>query len=120
MESLITLPPTPLPADCLEEIFNELLTDKKTLFSCLLVNRLWCETVVDKLWQQPFRLLYLCRYNKLHKDCGCTCINRQKQAVTLIEVILEVLLSIENFKRRKPEPEGTLVLGTLFNYPKFI
>src|ERR671926_376504 len=39
-----------LPADCLHEIFEYLEDDKLTLFSCLLVNRLWCELSVRFLW----------------------------------------------------------------------
>src|ERR1044072_3387145 len=39
-----------LPADCLNEIFEYLETDKVTLHSCLLVNRLWCQVSVRILW----------------------------------------------------------------------
>ena len=35
-----------LPVDCLNEIFEYLEDDADTLRSCLLVNRLWCETSV--------------------------------------------------------------------------
>ena len=38
-----------LHADCLNEIF-ESLEDKVDLYSCLLVNRLWCEVSVRILW----------------------------------------------------------------------
>src|SRR6266542_1213617 len=41
--------PRQLPADCLNEIF-ESLEDKVDLYSCLLVNRLWCEVSVRILW----------------------------------------------------------------------
>src|ERR1044071_7229567 len=37
-----------LPADCLNEIFEYL--EDKDLHSCLLVNRLWCEVSVRRLW----------------------------------------------------------------------
>src|ERR1044071_10476406 len=43
--------PRQLPADCLNEIFEYLENDKATLFSCLLVNRLWCEISVRILWR---------------------------------------------------------------------
>ena len=39
-----------LPVDCLNEIFECLEEDKVTLYSCLLVNRLWCEVSVRILW----------------------------------------------------------------------
>src|SRR5438034_4683980 len=40
-----------LPADCINEIFEYLDDDKITLYSCLLVNRLWCEVSVRILWR---------------------------------------------------------------------
>jgi|ERR1051325_5446302 hypothetical protein len=44
-----------LPADCLNEIFEYLKHVKHgsvTLYSCLLVNRLWCEVAVRLLWKE--------------------------------------------------------------------
>ncbi|PKB98975.1 hypothetical protein RhiirA5_430490 [Rhizophagus irregularis] len=38
-----------LPADCLNEIIEYLKDDKIILCSCLLVNRLWCETSVIQI-----------------------------------------------------------------------
>src|SRR3954447_8630642 len=43
--------PCPLPADCLNEIFEILQNDKFTLHSCLLVNRIWCKISVRILWR---------------------------------------------------------------------
>jgi hypothetical protein len=36
-------------------IFEELQDDSRSLFSCLMVNKLWCETVVPILWRNPWR-----------------------------------------------------------------
>src|SRR5688572_11638434 len=44
-----------LPVDCLNEIFEYLEEDKTSLHSCLLVNRLWCEVVVEILWRNIFQ-----------------------------------------------------------------
>src|SRR3954466_12285276 len=41
-------------ANVLFLIFKELKYDKSSLFSCLLVNRTWCETVVPILWRNPW------------------------------------------------------------------
>ncbi|RIA86772.1 hypothetical protein C1645_828769 [Glomus cerebriforme] len=41
-----------LTFDCLKEIFEFLEKDKATLFSCLLVNRIWCGISVIILWRQ--------------------------------------------------------------------
>src|SRR6266496_5407699 len=40
-----------LPADCLNEIFEYLEEDEVTLYSCLLVNHLWCEVSVRIFWR---------------------------------------------------------------------
>ncbi|RIA92186.1 hypothetical protein C1645_820979 [Glomus cerebriforme] len=40
-----------LPIDCFNEIFECLEEDKVTLYSCLLVNRLWCRISVKILWR---------------------------------------------------------------------
>ncbi|GBB91188.1 hypothetical protein RclHR1_18350002 [Rhizophagus clarus] len=40
-----------LPIDCLNEIFEYLEEDSHTLYSCLLVNHLWCEISVRILWR---------------------------------------------------------------------
>jgi hypothetical protein len=43
--------------DCLSLIIKELCDDISSLYSCLLVNRLWCETVVPVLWKDPWKFL---------------------------------------------------------------
>ncbi|RIA79554.1 hypothetical protein C1645_63245 [Glomus cerebriforme] len=44
-----------LNKDILFLLFEELQADSKSLFSCLLVNRLWCETGIPILWRNPWR-----------------------------------------------------------------
>src|SRR5438105_1207395 len=55
-----------LPADCLNEIFENLKEDKITLHSCLLVNRLWCEVSVRILWRDILNFIYSTPYE--HKQ----------------------------------------------------
>ncbi|EXX53402.1 uncharacterized protein OCT59_012724 [Rhizophagus irregularis] len=43
-----------LNKDILFLLFEELRDDSKSLFSCLMVNRLWCETVIPVLWRNPW------------------------------------------------------------------
>ncbi|GBB87417.1 hypothetical protein RclHR1_01390007 [Rhizophagus clarus] len=45
---------TKLNKDILFYIFEELQNDSKSLFSCLMVNRLWCETTIPILWKNPW------------------------------------------------------------------
>ena len=46
--------------DILFLLLGELQNDSRSLFSCLLVNTFWCETVVPILWRNPWR--YNTRY----------------------------------------------------------
>src|SRR6266498_1603120 len=41
-----------LPTDCLNEIFEHLEDDRFTLYSCILVNRFWCEVSVRIFWRE--------------------------------------------------------------------
>ncbi|CAB4442404.1 unnamed protein product [Rhizophagus irregularis] len=43
-----------LNKDILFLIFEELQDDSKSLFSSLMVNRIWCETVIPILWRDPW------------------------------------------------------------------
>src|SRR6185437_6463110 len=47
-----------LNKDILFLLFEELQDDSKSLFSCLLVDRHWCETVVPILWRNPWCYYY--------------------------------------------------------------
>src|SRR2546430_1916226 len=51
--------------DVLFLIFKELKDDKKSLYSCLLVNRTWCITAVPILWKNPETYDELLSMNKL-------------------------------------------------------
>src|SRR5688572_23818505 len=44
-----------LNKDILFLIFEELQDDSRSLFSCLMVNKIWCETVIPVLWRNPWR-----------------------------------------------------------------
>jgi hypothetical protein len=43
-----------LNKDILFLVFEVLQEDSKSLFSCLMVNKLWCETVIPILWKNPW------------------------------------------------------------------
>src|SRR5437762_762 len=55
-----------LLADCLNEIFEYLDDDEITLYSCLLVNRLWCKISVRILWRsiRNYNTLIACLPNE--------------------------------------------------------
>src|ERR1044072_5975796 len=54
-----------LPTDCLVKVLEILEDDKITLFSCLLVSRLWCEISVRILWRNIWSFQYLVSYDQL-------------------------------------------------------
>jgi hypothetical protein len=46
-----------LNKDVLFLIFEELQEDSKSLFSCLMVSRFWCEIVIPILWRNPWNYI---------------------------------------------------------------
>src|SRR4051812_3803757 len=46
-----------LPPDTLAIILNFLSTSKSSLYSCALVNRMWCRLSIPLLWSNPFSLM---------------------------------------------------------------
>ncbi|CAG8509878.1 3915_t:CDS:1 [Funneliformis caledonium] len=47
-----------LPEDCVREILEHLAEDKKSLYTCLFANRLFCNCVVPILWREPWSIYY--------------------------------------------------------------
>src|SRR5947209_7307287 len=47
-----------LNRDVLFLIFEELKYDNNTLYSCLSVNKVCCETVIPILWKNPWKYLW--------------------------------------------------------------
>lgn len=43
-----------VPLDCLQEIFQYLENDIKSLYHCMFVNRTWCRIIISLLWRRPF------------------------------------------------------------------
>jgi len=72
-----------LPTDCINEIFAYLENEKDTLFSCLLVNRLWCEVVVRIFWRNSWD------YNTSHFRTLIACLpNESKEILYKKEIII--------------------------------
>src|SRR6266536_816722 len=71
-----------LDADCLTEIF-EYLDDKFSLYSCILVNRLWCEVSVRILWRNVYN------YNKRTYNTLISCLpNESKEILSKNRIII--------------------------------
>ncbi|KAF0429069.1 RNI-like protein [Gigaspora margarita] len=103
-----------LPADVLCQIFQN-LTDQKSLYSCLLVNRLWCATSVEYLWSKPFRFIYTCNF------ISCTC--HKESRISRSSKLIEIYLSCLTEKEKILLLENGIKLpieSPLFDYAGFI
>src|SRR5688572_22411314 len=47
-----------IPAECLNEIIEYLEDDKRSLRSCLLVDRFWCTVAIRILWKNIWNVRY--------------------------------------------------------------
>ncbi|GBB98207.1 hypothetical protein RclHR1_03170003 [Rhizophagus clarus] len=45
-----------IPTEILQKISSHFKDDTSTLFSCILVSRNWCTSLIEVLWSQPFHL----------------------------------------------------------------
>jgi hypothetical protein len=85
-----------LPADCLNEIF-EYLDEKSSLYSCLLVNRLWCKISVRFFWRD------MENYSTSNFNTIISCLpNESKEILSKNEIII-----------------STPTLNPMFNYASF-
>ncbi|CAB5110340.1 hypothetical protein GLOIN_2v1771277 [Rhizophagus irregularis DAOM 181602=DAOM 197198] len=87
--------------ELLYEIIQNFRKDLSTLYSCILVNRLWCRLAIPLLWEDPFSV------PAHHYRCIATylCFLNEDNKAKLIEY------GISN---------NVLSSNTLFNYPSFI
>src|SRR3954447_17278642 len=55
-----------LPVELLNKIFSFVdENDITTFHSCILVDRVWCKTMIPYLWKRPFRLATIHQTEKL-------------------------------------------------------
>ncbi|RIA91676.1 hypothetical protein C1645_821686 [Glomus cerebriforme] len=96
----------------LPEITNEIIQyfrgDFSTLYSCILVNRLWCRLAIPLLWENPFSNHYK-NYQNLQK-------------FHYVEIYLHYLNDYDKAKFNNHEIKINYfhTSNTLFNYPSFI
>ncbi|RIA86491.1 hypothetical protein C1645_878639 [Glomus cerebriforme] len=90
----------------LPELTNKIIqyfrNDLSTLYSCILVNRLWCRITIPLLWENPFLYYPIENYH-------------------FIEIYLSSLSEDDKMKLKEYEFDINLFsANTLFNYPSFI
>src|SRR5437667_7252121 len=92
--------------DCLQNIFECLNNDPKTLHSCILVSRQWCQYAIPVFWRNPWK----CRREWLLKS-SFAIINTYIS--TLPKEILQNLL-------RDGIIQCSLLKKPIFEYSKFL
>ncbi|CAG8463071.1 741_t:CDS:1 [Dentiscutata heterogama] len=114
--------PSSLTIDCLEEIIHHLVDHRSSLFSCLLVNRLWCKLAIGLLWSRPFEYhINVKRFSMIIKTyISCLPIAekqmlRSKNKRILPEIPAERTLDIMDQKKVYSNKDHLL-----FNYPKYL
>src|SRR5581483_5674128 len=100
--------------ELLNDIIQYLQNDFTTLYSCILVNRLWCRLAIPLLWEDPFSA-YAFRFNHPYSI--------PSHKFRFLEIYLHYLN--DGDKRRllkvyKINSLNSCPLNTLFNYPSFI
>lgn len=104
-----------LPCEFIFPIICYLSNDKKSLCSCLLVNRYWCHETVKILWSQPFKMLYTCRQN-----CFCSREKRRFQATNLLSTYLSCLLHKYKDSYIQNNSNSKISSAPLFYYINFL
>jgi len=73
--------------DCLEVIFENLKDDGATLYSCLLVNRLWCRLITPILWRNPLKFTNRktdATYQVIQTYISCLSESKKEQIIAII------------------------------------
>ncbi|CAG8500492.1 8570_t:CDS:2 [Acaulospora morrowiae] len=109
-----------LPTECLPQIFENLSEDRKTLHSCLLVNKTWCLNVVKILWSQPFHLINICNHDSETHTCSRTSKQRLIQSFKLISVYLSFLPKSERLILTNNKVKLSTFIEPIYNYIKFL
>ncbi|RIA87518.1 hypothetical protein C1645_807280 [Glomus cerebriforme] len=95
---------TTLNFDCLILIFDEIRTDKKSLYSCLFVNKKWCNIMVPILWKHSLYKISTLREEKIFNTI-----------LSCLPLSSKQLLFDNNIKL----PSTILLKPPLFNYISF-
>ncbi|GBB87763.1 hypothetical protein RclHR1_14260004 [Rhizophagus clarus] len=77
-----------IPDDCILNILKYLYKDHKTLFSCLLVNKQWCEITVPILWRKPWKLCISSEFWEYITDSLILCLSDYSKQVLHINGII--------------------------------
>jgi hypothetical protein len=77
-----------IPDDCILNILKYLYKDHKTLFSCLLINKQWCEITIPILWRKPWKLGISTEFWEFITDSLILCLSDYSKQVLHINGII--------------------------------
>ncbi|RIB04196.1 hypothetical protein C2G38_2223020 [Gigaspora rosea] len=97
--------PMNLPTDCLVEVLRHLKYDITSLYSCILVNRLWCKFSIPLLWCSPFEFTRHNNKSELIIQTYVSCFSEEEKNQFYDKVFL-----IPDFQELAPT----------FNYPSYL
>ncbi|RHZ88235.1 hypothetical protein Glove_25g6 [Diversispora epigaea] len=105
-----------LSADCLDMIFKNLETDRNSLYSSILVNKSWCQSAIQILWNDPFQLV------KYNNDNIVTLSYSNKYLIRTLLFCIDVnSISQEDYQLINLSSNlSNLSYSCLFNYPSFL
>ncbi|RIA85131.1 hypothetical protein C1645_831246 [Glomus cerebriforme] len=106
-----------LNKDVLFLIFEELQDNKKFLYSCLRVNKTWCETIVPILWKYPTG-----KYSEPSKTAPGFWINNDDNYLSKYQknvLFYVILLHLSEESRNYLENRGFKLFGEEYREPSF-
>ncbi|CAI2178774.1 19407_t:CDS:1 [Funneliformis geosporum] len=87
-----------IPVEIFRQVFEHFLKDKHSLFSCILVNKTWCEIVVSILWSEPFQIIKEPSATLITTYLSCLDVNER-------EILIKSGIDLSNLLKRKPSFE---------------
>ncbi|RIA94117.1 hypothetical protein C1645_818498 [Glomus cerebriforme] len=86
--------------DILYYIFQELNDDGNSLFTCLLVNKLWCELTVPILWRFPLKYIQINNKNRTRLLFKIILLHLSEHSIKLLMDINIKIISAEKPKQK--------------------
>ena len=116
----MTAPHFPDFIDFIDEILKHLQNDHSTLFTCLLINRIWCARAVPLLYENPFEKIFIYKPKAFNLN---EIINKNKHSIIWTLILCFDKMELSSLKNRS-KPYIKMIYfdeyKPLFEYPKYI
>jgi hypothetical protein len=95
-----------IPVEIFRHVFRHFSDDKRSLYSCLLVNKIWCGIAVSFLWRDPFYYIKGTSESLITTYLSCLDLNER-------EILIKSGIDIKLLFERKPTFEYAEFLRNL-------